>query len=143
MNKPLQRRSVLIGTGSVLTAGLAGCLGDDSDGGDDTTPENGAADGGLQITESELIEPNVGNWFVDGVVENAGETVDFVGVAARLFDPSGEQIGATWTDNEDGLEAGDTWEFSLQSGRTHEDDVDEYEVGVTDNEDDRRNPDFP
>ena len=151
MSKQLQRRSVVLGTGSVLTVGLAGCLGDDSDDGDDTASGNGGADGssgngntdgGLAVIESELIEPTVGNWFVEGVVENTGEPVDYVGAAAALFDPSGEQISGVRGDTEDGLEAGDTWEFSLQSGVTHEDDVDDYEVVTSDNEDELRNPDF-
>lgn len=134
MSEKLDRRHVVIGVSGLLATGLAGCLGNDDDDGEGAG--NGGESGGLVITDHELDDPgdSPGNYIVEGTAET-DESVAFAGVVAAFYDSNGDEKAWRGIDErEDGLEAGETWEFSINPGFTNEDDIDGYEVGITDDE---------
>lgn len=125
---------MLIAASGLVATGLAGCLGDDDGNGD--VQGDGEVNGGLVITDHHMDEPDHdrGNFIVEGTAETDAP-VSFTGVVAAFYDEDGDELN--WrgvAEREDGLEGGETWEFSINPGFTPEHGVDDYEVGITDDE---------
>lgn len=132
----VSRRELTVTAGVGAVALLAGCTGGDDDESEAGTQGDGGDEGGLVIVDHEPDDPGdtPGNYIVEGTAET-DESVEYAAVIAAFYDSNGEELGWRGGDTrEDGLEAGETWEFSINPGYTHEDDVDDYEIGITDDE---------
>lgn len=98
-------------------------------GGEDAEQQAGAESDGLQIQEHELVTDDLFGATVEGtVVNNTGETADFVEVTVRAYDEEGVRI-ETGSDITTDLADGEAWAFQVHLTSDAEE-IDDYEIEV-------------
>jgi len=147
------RRKFVLATGTALmSVSLAGCADEDEEPADEDTGEieedeteedepedesNGEQEeeqeedaDGLEIVEHELVEEEF-SVEVEGIVRNNGDDVEsYVQVDVTFYDSDGTRIDNSMSNTSD-LAPDEDWAFSVLT--TEEaDDIDEYDISVTD-----------
>ena len=139
----MQRRTLLATTGTVLTAGIAGCgssdTGDREEGStddgsteDDGSGEGSADDGSeseqqIEVLNHEFYEDDFSSG-VRGTIENvSGEVLSYVEVQVYFLDSEGTQIGEG-LDNTSDLAEGRSWEFEAAYLDSDPERIDTYEI---------------
>lgn len=86
---------------------------------------------GLEFVEHELIEDDIGNARVEGIVaNNTGDELDYVEVGVELLDDENRRIDDSFTNTTD-LADGQEWVFEVMT-TTEYDEVADYNITVVD-----------
>lgn len=124
--------------------------GDDGDGGGDESSdgeepegeedlsnleqgENQLTFGDLEITEHELVveENSFGEEVtINGIVQNSGDSYDYVEVQVRLYDEDGHMLD-NYYDNSENLQAEGSWRFEVNLFNVQTDEFEEYDIAVS------------
>lgn len=142
----MNRRKVLAGSGSVLTAALAGCSGgstsdrqdgdtdntDNTDNNESDTGDTGGSDGPkIELLNHEWYNEGQFNAGVRGQVENlTSETLGYVEVSVYFLDSDGVQFSESLANTSD-LAGGRVWEFEAMFTGDDPSRVDSYEIEPT------------
>lgn len=132
----MNRRKFIVGTASVVSVALAGCVGDedeettttgsDADGDDDSGDADAGTGEGLVIEEHELVEDDFTVQIGGILLNDTGEEQSYVEVKSTVYDEDDVRIDDFFTNTTD-LPDGEQWRFEIPVLEDAED-VDRYEL---------------